>query len=114
MASGEIASKVIIEATESGKLSGQKLSEYQTAWMEDFGKGLKIAASLQKKIFGTTRTLEFGVKLAKADKKLMEMYVNICLRRQPINKTSIEQLLLRLPISTGKYLYKKLFERRDL
>ena len=65
MASGEIASKVIIEATESGKLSGQKLSEYQTAWMEDFGKGLKIAASFQKKIFGTTRTLEFGVKLAK-------------------------------------------------
>jgi geranylgeranyl reductase family protein len=114
MASGEIASKVIIEARESGKLSGQKLSEYQTAWMEDFGKGLKIAASFQKKIFGTTRTLEFGVKLAKADKKLMEMYVNICLRRQPINKTSIEQLLLRLPISTGKYLYKKLFERRDL
>ena len=114
MASGEIASKVIIEARESGKLSGQKLSEYQTAWMEDFGKELKIAASFQKNMFGTTRILEFGVKLAKADKNLMEMFTSICLRREPINKTSIEKLLLRLPISTGKYLYKKFFERSDL
>ena len=114
MASGEIASKVIMEAIESGKLSGQKLSEYETAWMDDFGKGLKMAASFQKKLFGTTRILEFGVKLAKADKNLTEMLANICLRRKPINKTSIEKLLLRLPISTGKYFYKKLFESRDL
>ena len=109
MTSGEIASKVIMEAIESGKLNIQKLSEYQTALMEDFGKGLKMAASFQKKLFGTTRILEFGVKLAKADRNLMEMLANICLRRKPINKTSSTKLLLRLPISTGKYFYEKLF-----
>ena len=109
MTSGEIASKVITEAIESGKLSSKKLSEYQTAWMEDFGKGLKMAASFQKKLFGATRILEFGVKLAKADKNLTEMLANICLRRKPINKTSTGKLLLRLPISTGRYFYKKLF-----
>jgi geranylgeranyl reductase family protein len=114
MASGEIASKVIMDAIESGKLSGQKLSEYETAWMDDFGKGLKMAASFQKKLMGATRILEFVVKLAKADKNLTEMLANICLRRKPINKTSTEKLLLRLPISTGKYFYKKLFESRDL
>jgi geranylgeranyl reductase family protein len=109
MTSGEKASKVIIEAIGSGKLSGQKLSEYQTAWMEDFGKGLKMGASFQQRLFGATRILEFGVKLAKADRNLMEMLANICLRRKPINKTSAAKLLLRLPISTGKYFYEKLF-----
>ncbi len=111
MASGEIASRVITEGIENGKLDSQKLSEYQTAWMEDFGKELKIAASFQKMVFGTTRILEFGAEVAKADKSLMEMLATICLRKKPINKISIGKLLLRLPVSTGKYVCKKLYER---
>ena len=114
MASGEIASKVITEAIESGKSSGQKLSEYQTAWMGDFGAKLKMAARFQKNIFGTTRTMEFGVKLAKADINLMEMLTSICLGRKPIDRISIEKLLLRLPISTSKYLCKKILCKADL
>lgn len=113
MASGEIASKVITEGIESGELDSRKLSEYQTAWMEDFGKELKIAASFQKMLFGTTGVLEFVTKLAKADENLMEMLAAICLRRRPINKTSIGKLLLRLPVSTGKYVCKKLYEKRE-
>jgi geranylgeranyl reductase family protein len=109
MASGKIASEVMIEAIEEGKLTAQKLSEYQTDWMEDFGKDLKMAASFQKKMYGAVRMLELGIKVAQADEKLIELLASICLGRKPINKTSIGEFLVRLPISTGKYFYKKLF-----
>jgi len=129
MASGEIASKVVTEAVECGEYTGRRLSEYQAAWMEDFGKELIVAASIQKlvvssiqkiaaasiqKRFGTaTRILEIGTKIAEADENLTKMMADLCLGRDSINKALIGRFLSRMPISTSKYLGKKLFNRRD-
>jgi flavin-dependent dehydrogenase len=121
MASGEIASKVVTEAMECGEYTGQRLSEYQVAWMEDFGKELIVAASIQKLVVasiqkrfgGATRILEIGTKMAEADEDLTKMMADLCLGRDSINKALIGRFLSRMPISTSKYLRKKLFNRRD-
>ena len=129
MASGEITSKVITEAMECEEYTDRRLSEYQAAWMEDFGKELRVAANVQKivmssiqkiaeasiqKRFGTaTRVLEIGTKIAEADENLKKMFADLCLGRDSINKALIGRFLSRMPISISKYLGKKLFNRRD-
>jgi geranylgeranyl reductase family protein len=129
MASGEIASKVVTDAMEHGECTDQRLSEYQAAWMEDFGKELRVAANAQKMVmssiqkiseaiiqkrFGTaTRILEIGTKIADADENLKKMMTDLCVGRGSINKALIGRFLSRMPISTSKYIGKKLFNRSD-
>jgi geranylgeranyl reductase family protein len=129
MASGEIASKVITKAMECGEYTERRLSEYQATWMGDFGKGLIIDAKIQKivitniqriaessiqKRFGlATQLLELGTKIVETDEKLKKMMTELCVGKETINKAVIGKFLSRIPISTSKYIGKKLFNRKD-
>lgn len=129
MVSGEIASKVITKAMESGEYTKRSLSEYQARWMEDFGKGFMMDAKIQKMIianfhriaesdiqrrFGVaTRFLELGTKIVETDGKLKKMMVDLCLGEETVNKAVIGKFLSRIPISTSKYVGNKLFNRKN-
>ncbi len=129
MVSGEIASKVITKVMKCGEYTKRRLSEYQATWMEDFGKGLMVDAKIQKWIivniqriaasgiqrrFGlATRFLELGTKIVRTDEKLKKMMIDLCVGEEAVNKTMIGKFLSRIPISTNKYIGKKLFNRKD-
>ncbi|MGD2066122.1 MAG: NAD(P)/FAD-dependent oxidoreductase [Candidatus Bathyarchaeota archaeon] len=129
MVSGEIASKVITKAMECGEYTERRLSEYQAAWMEDFGKGLIVDARIQKRIiasfqrisdsgiqrrFGVaTRFLELGTKIVDTDDELKEMMIDLCVGEETFNKAVIGKFLSRIPISTSKYISKKIMHKKN-
>jgi len=128
MTSGEIASKVLMKAMEREEYTERRLSEYQTIWMEDFGKGLIMDAKIQKMLVSTiqrigespvqrrlgaaTRLLEIGTRIVDTDEELKTMMTEMCVGRESFNMTVIGKFLSRMPLSTSRYIGKKLFNRR--
>ena len=128
MASGEIASKVITKIMEYGEYTKRRFSEYQTTWMQEFGKGLIADAKIQKRIisnfkrmaesgiqrkFGlATQFLELGTKIVDTDKILKEIMIDLCVGEESLNKAVICKFLSRIPLSTSRYVGRKLFNHK--
>jgi geranylgeranyl reductase family protein len=74
MASGEIASKVILESLEYDDTSKQFLSKYQTIWEKDFGKDLEMLLKLS---LGWSQGLDNLIRLLSKDKKFAELALGV-------------------------------------
>jgi len=101
MASGEIASKVIIEALKTDDTSKAFLSKYQKIWKKDFGKDIKLFSRMTKRLKKSDETF---IKLASKDEKLKELAVSVVHGGLSINEYKWK--LIR------RYLYVKIFKRK--
>ncbi|VVB62172.1 Digeranylgeranylglycerophospholipid reductase [uncultured archaeon] len=83
MASGEIASKVIINALNNGFALSQTLSVYQRWWMHDFGKDHKRYFRLSK---GWRVDVENLVRLFEKDQKFIDLVLSVVMEPLSIKK----------------------------
>jgi geranylgeranyl reductase family protein len=83
MVSGEIASKVILEAIEKNDTSEQFLSRYQTNWQNDFGKDLKMLFKLS---YNWDREIEKLIILLNKDKKFKKYIFEVLHGKLSINE----------------------------
>jgi geranylgeranyl reductase family protein len=104
MASGGLAATVIADGLKAGDVSHHYLSRYQTLWMDDFGKDLKLLGRFNNQ-WG--KESERIVRLMTRDKKFAKLIVGITGGQVSFSKYKVALIF--------RYLYaslKDLFSRK--
>ena len=83
MYSGELAANVISKSLESGDMSSQFLSKYETNWKTHFGKDIKLLSHASGEWGKGEENL---IKLASEDKKIADIFFEIGVGNSSIKK----------------------------
>lgn len=78
--SGEIAAKVLVDATIHNRVDEQALARYQKMWMNDFGNDYRRFYRLSK---GWNTNVENVVKLVENDQKMIDIIFTVIM--EPVN-----------------------------
>ncbi len=100
--SGKLAAETAVKALSKNDFSAKSLREYQRRWVDDFGHDLsKYAKMLQGIFYRGNNQMEFFVKLASKDPKLMVILTDSIFGYIDY-KTTWKKLVRRLPSSLLK------------
>ncbi len=100
--SGKLAAETAVTALSNADTSAKSLKEYQRRWVADFGQDLsKYAKKLHELVYKSNKRMEFLVKLASKDSKLMSIFTD-SISGIIDYKTTWKNLVKRLPSSLLK------------